>query len=195
MTMLRAFIAVDISPEIRVRIAQVVASLKHAIDVQAVRWVSPENIHLTLKFLGDVSPTNLDLLKQVVLQEAASQPPFELVVRDLGCFPNPRRPRVIWAGLEAPPVLEKLQRTIDQSTAKLGYASETRPFSPHLTLGRVNQHASPEALLTIRAALERSQTQQFGTVHITDVILFHSDLRPTGAQYTPLCHAPLGVHS
>lgn len=195
MTMLRAFIAIDIPPDTRARIGQVVASLKREIGVQAVRWVAPENIHLTLKFLGDVSPTQLDLLKQVVLQEAASHPPFEVTVRDLGCFPNPRRPRVIWAGLDIPLALEKLQRSLDQATARLGYASEARPFSPHLTLGRVNQHASPDALLSIRAALEKNQQQQFGIVQVTDVILFHSDLRPSGPQYTPLCRAPLGVHS
>ncbi|MEJ5224041.1 MAG: RNA 2',3'-cyclic phosphodiesterase, partial [Anaerolineales bacterium] len=157
--------------------------------------VSPENIHLTLKFLGDVSSTHLDLLKQVILQEAASHPTFEVTVRDLGCFPNSRHPRVIWVGLDIPPALEKLQRSLDQSTARLGYASEARPYSPHLTLGRVNQHASPEALLSIRAALEKHQTQRFGTVQVTDVILFQSDLRPSGPQYTPLCQAPLGVYS
>lgn len=194
MTMLRAFIALDISQEIRARIGQVAVSLTCGMDAQAVRWVPVGNIHLTLKFLGDVSPLNLELLKQVILQEAASQAPFDLMVCDLGCFPNSRRPRVIWAGLAAPPALEKLQRSMDQSTARLGYASETRPFSPHLTIGRVNPSASPEALSAIRSVLEKNRSQQFGTVRVTDVVLYQSDLRPSGAQYTPLCYARLGVN-
>lgn len=195
MTMLRAFIAIDISPEVRARIAQVMNSLKSEISVPSVRWVIPENIHLTLKFLGDVSPTYLDALKQVVVQEASSHASFELTVRDLGCFPNLRRPRVIWAGIQAPLALEKLQRSLDQSTARLGYPSETRTFSPHLTLGRVNQHTSPNDILTIRSVMEKNQPQHFGTIRATEVILFHSDLHPTGAQYIPLCRAPLGAYS
>ncbi len=193
--MLRAFIAIDISSEVRMRIRQVVTSLQRGINAQSVRWVAPENIHLTLKFLGDVSPSNLDLLKQVVAQEAALQPPFDLIIRDLGCFPTLRHPRVLWAGVAPSHALEKLQRGIDQSTARLGYASDARPFSPHLTLGRVTQHASLEALQKIREALENEQKQHLGTIHATEVILFHSDLRPSGPQYTPLYRAPLGVNS
>lgn len=191
--MLRAFIAVEIPADLRARIAQATASLRQSVGARAVRWVAPENIHLTLKFLGDVSPENLTRLEQVIRHEAGNHAPFDLTLRGLGCFPNPRRPRVLWVGLEAPPALEKLQRNLNLSTARLGYTDEDRPFAPHLTLGRVNPQADAHSLATLRAALEDTHTQPAQTAHIAEICLFQSDLRPTGAVYTPLMRAPLGA--
>ncbi len=191
--MLRAFIAIELPASLRARIAQETAWLQQAAGRQAVRWVSAENMHLTLKFLGDVSPDNLDLLKQVIGHEAGGHAPFDLTPHGLGCFPNPRRPRVLWVGLDAPPALEKLQRSLNLATARLGYPSEDRPFSPHLTLGRVSPHASSDALAALHNALENTQMQRMETVHITEICLLKSDLRPTGAVYSPLLRAPLGA--
>jgi len=192
MKLLRAFIAIEIPSDIRSRIEQEIASLKKTIGTHAVRWVPPQNIHLTLKFLGDVSPTNLPLLKQILQTEIGNHTPFDLVVKNMGCFPNPRRPRIIWIGLETSPTIEAIQRTVDLSTARLGYALEERPFSPHLTIGRVAQNVSSDETLTIRNALENNKTGRFGTAHVTNICLFQSDLLPSGAKYTPLFHVELG---
>ena len=138
--MLRAFIAVEIPAGIQSAIAHSTASLKNALPKSLVRWVAPQNVHLTLKFLGDVSPANLEQLAEALKVEAASHGMFSMSVGGLGAFPTPRRARVIWIGLEAPPALEALRRGVEAAAAQLGYAPEERPFSPHLTIGRVGQN-------------------------------------------------------
>jgi 2'-5' RNA ligase len=192
MSLLRAFIAIEIPRSIQEAIQSETAGLQRAAGA-AVRWVSCTNLHLTLKFLGDISPTNLDLLTQMLTVEAAVHAPFDMQVGTLGSFPTPRRPRVLWIGLSAPAALESLQRGIEAASARLGYAAEDKPFSPHLTIGRVKQQASSTELQIVRAALEKTQVGDLGTARVEAVHLFKSDLRPTGAEYTRLFSAPLGA--
>ncbi|MEW6029289.1 MAG: RNA 2',3'-cyclic phosphodiesterase [Chloroflexota bacterium] len=192
MSLLRAFIAIEIPHSILDAIQKETAALQRAVGA-AVRWVPCPNLHLTLKFLGDVSPANLDLLTQMLAAEAAAHRPFDLQVGGLGSFPTPRRPRVIWIGLSAPAALESLQRGIEAASARLGYAAEDKPFSPHLTIGRVKQQAASAELQAIRAALEKTKIGDLGAARVETVHLFKSDLRPTGAEYTRLFSAPLGA--
>ncbi len=192
MSLLRAFIAIEIPHSILDAIQKETAGLQRAIGA-AVRWVPCSNLHLTLKFLGDISPANLDLLTQMLAAEAAAHKPFELQVGGLGSFPTPRRPRIIWIGLSAPAALESLQRGIEAASARLGYTEEDRPFSPHLTIGRVKQQASSTELQALRTALEQSRVGDLGTARVEAVHLFKSDLRPAGAVYTRLFSAPLGA--
>ena len=110
----------------------------------AVRWVAVKKIHLTLKFLGDVSESNLPVLYEILRREAEKQAAFEIQVGGLGAFPSVNSPRVIWIGVEAPAELAALQHGIDVETARVGYAGEERDFSPHLTLGRIAHNASSE---------------------------------------------------
>jgi len=153
--------------------------------------VAPHNVHLTLKFLGDVSPTTLQELAEAIKVETVSHGMFSISVGGLGAFPSPRRARVIWVGLEAPPALEALRRGVEAAAAQLGYAPEGRPFSPHLTIGRVEQNASAADLQRIRAALEATKVGLLGTQQVEALHIFKSDLQPGGSVYTHLYTMPL----
>jgi 2'-5' RNA ligase len=185
MSVIRAFIAIDLPLYIQQQLADILVQLKKP-DVTAVRWVPAQNIHLTIKFLGDVSPANLEILTRILQAEVSRFRPFEIKIGGLGAFPSIRRPRVIWVGVEAPPTLQSLQRAIETETVRLGYPVEERPFSPHLTLGRVAHNASPDEVRKVADSLTSMKVGELGKAVIDHVRLFRSDLQPGGAVYTPL---------
>jgi 2'-5' RNA ligase len=189
--MLRSFIAVKIPVKIQSTIAHNTASLQKDLPKPLVRWVASQNLHLTLKFLGDVSPANLERLAEGLKAEAAAHEPFPMSVGGLGAFPTPRRARVIWIGLQSPPAFAALQRGVEAAAARLGYAAEERPFSPHLTIGRVGQNVSTADLQRIRTALEATTVGALGTVQVDAIQIFKSDLQPGGAVYTNLYTLPM----
>jgi 2'-5' RNA ligase len=191
---IRAFIAIELPAELQNRISQEIASVQQRAG-HAVRWVSTQNIHLTIKFLGNVSPANLNALTAVLAGESIRHKAFEFSVGELGAFPNKLRPRVVWVGIQAPPQLSELQHGIDRETNRLGYAGEERDFSPHLTLGRVSQHASPQEVKQIADALTVSSIGNLGKVRVDSIRLYRSDLQQGGAIYTPLLSAPLAKQS
>ena len=156
-----------------------------------VRWVPGENIHLTIKFLGDVSVANLEMLQKILQTEAKQHSCFEFSVGNLGAFPSISRPRVIWVGVEAPPELAALQRGIEVETARLGYAREKRSYSPHLTLGRVSRNADPENTRQIRTVLKNCTIGFLGAARVQEVHLYRSELQTGGAVYTRIFSAPL----
>lgn len=190
MSLLRAFIAVEIPLEIRQTVCNTTLELRKAAG-PLVRWVPFENMHLTLKFLGDVSPSNVNLLSQMLLAEADLFSCFDLRLTGLGSFPSLKRPRVIYIGIQAPAALEGLQRGIESASQRLGYESEERGFSPHLTIGRVKQNVTGTEQQTIRRALEETEIDALGTARVDSVHLYKSDLKPTGSVYTRLYSAPL----
>ena len=190
MNLLRAFIAIEIPLEIREAVYKATDSLQKGIG-SSVRWVPVENLHLTLKFLGDVSPTNVEMLSQMLLAEADLFPCFDLRLHGLGSFPNLKRPRVIYIGVQTPATFEGLQRGIESASRKLGYESEERGFSPHLTIGRVRQNATAAEQQTIRRTLEEPRIDSLGNARVDSVHLYKSDLKPTGSVYTRLYSAPL----
>jgi RNA 2',3'-cyclic 3'-phosphodiesterase len=192
MSLLRAFIAVEIPSSFQHTIQESTASLRKALGDGLIRWVPPQNVHLTLKFLGDVSPSNLNLIKQMLTAEAAQHPCFEMQIESIGSFPNSRRPRVIWVGLHAPAALESLQRGIESASARLGYATDEKSFSPHLTIGRVKQNLSALEIQRIRAELEKTKIGLLGVVHVDGAHLFKSDLQSSGSVYTKLFSAKCG---
>jgi 2'-5' RNA ligase len=189
--MLRSFVAVEIPAEIQGALARSIAPLQKALPDQLIRWVAPQNVHLTLKFLGDVSPANLEQLAGALKAEALTHDPFTMSVGGLGAFPNPRRARILWIGLEAPAALMALLRGVEAVSARLGYPSEDRPFSPHLTVGRVRQNVSGSDLLRICTALEGTLVGTLGTVRVAALHIFKSDLQPGGSVYTHLYTIPL----
>jgi 2'-5' RNA ligase len=190
MDLLRTFIALDIPPDIQQAIQHHVDTLRKALG-DFVRWVPVKNIHLTLKFLGDVSPADLDLLTQMLRTEADSCLAFDFSVGRLGSFPSPRRARVLWVGVQAPAELEALQRGIESACVRLGYESDQRPFSPHLTLGRVRDHIAASDQQKIQKTLEETKIDSLGTARVDSVHLYKSDLKPGGSVYTKLFSAPL----
>ena len=190
MSLLRALIAVEMPLHIREAVSTAAAPLQEGIG-PAVRWVPMENLHLTLKFLGDVSPANVEMLCQMLHAEADLFHCFDLRLNGLGAFPSLKRPRVIYIGIQAPATLEALQRGIDSSSRRLGYESEERGFSPHLTIGRVKQNVTSVEQQAIRRALEGTRIDSLGSARVDSVHLYKSDLKPTGSVYTRLYSAPL----
>ena len=190
MSLLRAFIAVEIPAEIQQNIDRKTAHFRQGIH-SLVRWVPPQNMHLTLKFLGDVSSNSLEFLRQLLRTEAENVPAFDIHLVGLGAFPNLKRPRVIYISLQAPAALDILQRAIESASRRLGYEPEERPFSAHLTLGRVRQNANAADQQQIRRAIEGTQVDVLGTARVDSVHLYKSELHPGGSVYTRLYTAPL----
>src|SRR6185436_16502947 len=139
MSLLRTFIAVDIPAHLQQLILQKTEPLRNTLGSTLVRWVAAENIHLTLKFLGDVSPVNVEMLTQMLRAEAQLVEAFDMHMNGLGSFPSSKRPRVLFIGIRSSAALEALWRGIESACTRLGYESEKHGFSPHLTIGRVRQ--------------------------------------------------------
>ena len=195
MGLLRAFLASELPAALQDSIHTATAGLRQDLGEGLIRWVPAHNVHLTLKFLGDVSSSSLDLIKQMMVTEASQFSGFDVQVEGLGCYPSLRRPRVLWVGLKAPAELASLQRAIEAAAARLGYESEERDFSPHLTIGRVRQNASSGDVHKIRTAMEGCRIDALGTVRVDAIHLFKSELRPEGSIYTRLFSAPLQKNS
>jgi 2'-5' RNA ligase len=152
-----------------------------------VTWVGPDSFHLTLKFLGPVGADRAADVTEALMNVAGACPSFHLGIRGLGAFPSPRRPRVLWAGIDAGAgPAAALATRVDEGLEALGFKREARAFSPHVTLGRVRQpHAQP------RLAEALVSTVSFGRVEVAHISLMRSDLSPRGARYTELAVAPL----
>lgn len=191
MSVIRAFIAIDLTPAILQHLEQVSVQLKKRLEGVPVRWVPVDNIHLTLKFLGDVSLANVDMLKKILQTEVEGHHAFEISVGGLGAFPSLHRPRVVWVGVEAPTELTAVQNGIESAMARLGYAREERPFSAHLTLGRVSRNAMGRDERLIGEAIEAIKLGFLGVARVNEVHLYKSDLLPNGAVYTRLFTASL----
>jgi 2'-5' RNA ligase len=191
MSVIRAFIAIDLSAEIQHRLDEVVHSYKTQLANIPIRWVAASNIHLTLKFLGDVSLSNLSILTAMIQTEIYSHHQFEISVGGSGAFPNLRQPRIIWVGVEAPPELTSIQNGIEAATGRLGYTREERTFSPHLTLGRVSRNATSQDVKAISKTLETNRVGFLGAIWVEKIYLYKSDLQPTGAVYSQMFFSSL----
>ena len=189
--MLRAFIALELPIEIQQRLAQVTNQLKQELAGIPIRWVPENNIHLTLMFLGDVSDSNLQMVKDNLVSEVVNHLPFEISVGGLGVFPSLQRPRVIWVGVEAPGELMAVQSGIEHRMIRLGYAGEGRPFSPHLTVGRVSRNANATEMRIISQVIQPAQVGFLGVVRVDQIHLFRSDLNSGGAVYTRILSAEM----
>lgn len=190
MSPLRAFIAVEIPLDIRQNVEHATSNLRRGTG-SLIRWVAVENMHLTLKFLGDIPSPNVEMLTQMIQAEADSFHCFDIHLTGIGSFPNPKRPRVIYIGIQAPAALEAFQRQLESATRRLGYNVEERAFAPHLTIGRVRQNISPDDQQKIRRALEASKIDSLGIARVNSVHFYKSDLKPTGPVYTKLFSAHL----
>jgi RNA 2',3'-cyclic 3'-phosphodiesterase len=174
----RLFIAIEIPENIRTAFASLLRDFP-ALAPQ-LKWVRPENLHVTLKFLGETDPSKLGTL-QNMLSGVRSSEPVNLEFRGLGFFPNEKRPRVFWAGMEASANLKTLAADIDQAVHNLGFTLEERPYAPHLTLARISLPIIPPKL---RQAITEKSGQSFGSLTTREFHLIESKLKPTGAEYT-----------
>ena len=200
--MLRAFIAIKLSDELKRQISELQAELRQrAPDLRGVSWVQPEGIHLTLRFLGDIEESQIKSLQEVLQAAACSVGPFSLVARGLGAFPTAERVRVLWIGLSGTSgeqagadtgteALHTLQAATEAGVVKVGFPREERAFTPHLTLARVREAGAAGPL----AALVLAERERLiGKFTAGSLALIKSELRPKGAIYTSLVEVPFGL--
>jgi RNA 2',3'-cyclic 3'-phosphodiesterase len=180
--MIRAFIA--ITPPTTLQ--QTMAEIRQVFQCLSLpwRWVTPDHIHLTLRFLGNVPDESVTLLLQAMEQAAQGQTAFPLRAKALGCFPHPARPRVLWVGLDdSSQTLGRLNERLMAALTPLGFPPEDRPFHPHLTLARVQNRISSSQLLSM---LQTYQNRDFGEFLVTQLHLVKSQLQRGGALHTIL---------
>jgi 2'-5' RNA ligase len=188
MARLRTFIAIDLGKPIRDRLVALQQTLARA--GTEVKWVEPENLHVTLLFLGEVDDRAVVELCRAVTDCCAGLAGFRLEVERVGCFPNPRRPRTVWAGVgEGTQEVVALHDALEPPLLELGcYRREDRPYTPHITLGRVRGDRSTDPLA---AALNRHAGWQAGVAEVREVLVMSSELTPAGPVYTVLSRSPL----
>jgi 2'-5' RNA ligase len=188
----RLFVALDPPDAVRRRLAAIAVELRRGAGRSAdeVRWVPPENVHLTIQFLGAVPEERVPDVEAAVRAAAARVRPLSLEVKGAGGFPNARRPRVIWAGLTGDlAALGALAADLGRRLAPLGFPPEDRPFSAHLTLGRAREGRGSPGLA---GALARAAETEGAPWRATELVLFESHLSPKGPRYEPLVRAPIG---
>ena len=171
---LRAFLALDLDPVAKQRVVELISRLKG--DMAGVRWVRPEGLHLTLRFLGWTDEGALSRIQERLAGPARACPPADVPLTALGLFPERGAPRILWVGLALPDPLHALQRACEDAARRERFEPEERAFTPHLTLGRWKDRAPRPAL----------PATDLGTARIDHLTLYRSDLRPDGAVYTPL---------
>ncbi len=180
MSQIRCFVAIEMGPAVRQALARVSDRLSEQIDSRAVRWVKPANIHLTLRFLGDTDSSAIAGIGECLDDVASEFTSFELSLAELGCFPNSRKPRVVWIGVEGQlGQLTALQQAVEDRLARLGWEREGRRYHPHLTLGRVK-----DTRQIVEARLPWGSGLFAESFEVAKICLMQSDLRPDGAVHT-----------
>ncbi|MCP5096660.1 MAG: RNA 2',3'-cyclic phosphodiesterase [Chloroflexi bacterium] len=177
MNTVRAFIGIHLPKSVQDALLTVRRQLSAQLPVRSVRWVQPDRMHLTVRFLGDTAVSHLSQIAAGLDQICASQTAMQLQLSELGCFPSQRRPRVIWAGLVGDvPKLQIVRTAIDEMLLPLGWEKDKRPFNPHLTLGRVKE---PYKVARVKWESEVEQA----ILAVTAVHLIESQLKPSGPEY------------
>ncbi len=184
---IRTFIALELPGKIISSIGQVQERI--ATYGFRIRWIRPENIHLTLKFLGDMKAANIDKVGGVMDESVSEYSPIPLKVKGIGVFPGIKRPRVIWTGISGQVnQLIGLQKRLEENLDGMGFPKENRSFKAHLTFGRVKNRLDPKRFGDALKEFSSFESEEF----VADrVILYKSDLKPTGAVYTKLVEAVL----
>ena len=185
---MRCFVSIDISEEVRLSISGAIAKVKGL--SKGIRWVPPDHVHLTLKFLGETDDAIVLQIQERLSLLCSKHAPFALTVSGTGGFPNLRRPNVLWVGIDESAPLGLLNRDIEQSMAELGYERETKRFSPHLTVGRVKSMDGLEAVIREWVTFKGSF---FGTITVGETLLMKSTLKPGGAEYSKIAGFKLGM--
>ena len=184
MEKIRAFIAIELSEDIKRSLTQLQHKLKSGCRAP-VRWTRPEDTHLTLQFLGDIDPGLTGQITAAMAEAANGVHPFQLRVSSLGVFPDPGRVRVIWVGLTGDlEILGNLQKRIESGLTPLGFTPEARSFTPHLTLGRVRDNARPDERQSLGLLVAKSAVESESGLEVNSVHLIKSQLTPQGPIYT-----------
>lgn len=189
---LRIFTALELPAPALKELGEIVNGLKPECPREAVRWVRPESVHLTLQFYGETEFQIVEKLKTQLAQAAQTCEPLTFTLQDLGAFPTLMRPRVLWVGLVgAVAELKSLQRHVETVSRAVGFEPEKRAFTPHLTLGRVNQPLRPQEHGRLANAIKKFRLPAGVPFTCAHLSLMESQLGPGGAHYTQLWAAPL----
>jgi 2'-5' RNA ligase len=187
---IRTFIAIELPPLVREGLARLQERLNR--DRPPVRWVAPDKIHVTLKFLGEIPAEEVEGVSESAARVAAAAAPFQIEATGVGVFPNPNRPRVVWVGVQGDlDALRSLHACLESDLAACGFPPEGRPFSPHLTMGRVRDRAAPAEVRALGRAVTSLAVPSLGSWRVEHITVIRSDLRPEGPIYTPLRKAAL----
>ncbi len=185
---MRCFVAIDVSEEVRFSIGGVIEQMRGL--SKSVRWVPPDHVHLTLKFLGEASAAKLLKIQESLQLLCSRHAPFALKVNGAGGFPDLRRPNVLWVGIDESGPLSILNRDIEQSMAELGFKREAKRFSPHLTVGRVR---SMDGIQDVIREWITFKDMVFGTITVEETLLMKSTLKTGGAEYSKVAGFKLAI--
>jgi 2'-5' RNA ligase len=187
----RSFIAIELPDGVKRGLRELQAQLK-AGSQAPIKWVDPENIHLTLKFLGNVAAGRIEAIAAAMTNAVKGTTPFSLEVKELGVFPNPRRVQIVWVGLGGETEkLAGLQQRIESAMARLGFAPENRRFTPHLTLARLRDRATPNERERLGQLIAETEFEASQSFNVDSVKLMRSQLTPQGPIYSQLSLAEL----
>jgi 2'-5' RNA ligase len=191
---LRLFVAVELPTAVGETLAALQKRLQTFDRERTIRWTAISSIHLTLKFLGDTDPARQPAIDAALREVAAGRAPFTLSIDGAGCFPDPRKPRIVWAGAGGDlAALHALRDAVERTVSPLGFPTEDRPFSPHLTLGRARQDAPRLALAALGERIGHAEVGTLASWRVEGLSLMRSDLKPSGAVYTQMLFVPLGA--
>lgn len=179
--MKRLFIGVKINPH--PALTELLSDIRNLLRNESIRWSNPENIHVTLAFLGDTDEKMVRPLGTKLIEKCGNSGTFSFILQGIGLFKSLRDPRVIWAGISGAEKLISLNRLVTSALEELDLLVEERPFSPHLTLGRVKSVKNPQILKDIISKYKETGIQE---VNVNEIILFESLLKPSGPVYLPL---------
>ncbi|HMQ03475.1 MAG TPA: RNA 2',3'-cyclic phosphodiesterase [Pyrinomonadaceae bacterium] len=180
--MKRVFAAIDIPLSARNSAARHIASLRMKFAGHKIGWVRPDNLHLTLKFFGDVADIQLEKIEEVIAVAADEFEPFKFEIAGTGVFPNRRRPRVLWLGIENPQTLQRVAAMLDLQCEQIGFPPEKRPFHPHLTIARIREPERSGIVADEHLCSEFESNECWAR----DIVLYQSVLGPDGSTYTRL---------
>ena len=189
---MRLFVALDFPDSVRASLRDLIARLRPSSS--GVRWARPEGMHITLKFVGEADQGKLDAIR-AALSSVHSPQPIKMHFRGLGFFPNERKPRVLWCGVESSANLAALAAGIESALEPLGIPRESRGFVPHLTLGRFDSQRPPKGTDKLVSAANDLKSSEFGSARELEFYLYQSVLRPAGAEYNRLAAFPFARDS
>jgi 2'-5' RNA ligase len=184
---LRCFIAIEIPDEIKREMHAIIDILRTT--GADVKWIPAENLHLTLKFLGKTPESVIIPITEVLGKKMLSYSPFYITISHVGCFPDRRRPRILWIGADQAEVMKEMHGDIENEMRQFGFSAESRAFHAHVTIGRVR---SLNRVRPVIRKLDEYASHNFGTCEVRNISLIKSELSPAGARYKTLAQIPLG---
>lgn len=190
-TKMRAFIAIDFPQPMIEKINQIISTCKTQTPEKAIKWVEAENLHLTIKFLGDVSPDQLTAIKTILISECEHRVTFDISLGGLGMYPNHHQPRVLWLRISGGDPLVEIHAGLNRELTKINLPPDAQRLSPHLTIGRIRRQTDVNTVKQIGQTLSQLKVEPVGTIRVDTINLYQSELRPQGPLYTRLLSVPL----